>query len=335
MRYNTFDFCSCRQIKQHGRCGFDDGALTLSWSNSGFEFEFYGDGFVVTFGGYSCQTPGYLRVFVDGMSQRFALVNGDERICYDGLGEGKHNVKILRITEGTTLMKIESVTLCGSDPYLLDRPADKKLKLEFYGDSITCGYGVLGSDHSPGYVTFEQDSTRTYAYMTSEMLDADGRYMCQSGKGIVANCLGNREDMKISDFWAWKNTAAEPWDFSKWTPDICILNCGTNDAWGGICDDEFVETGVRFLANVRKAYPQASILWAYGMMDDTKLGAVERAVRIFNENDGNAYFFHIASMNYFDGEVGGGGHPNTVTSERASKLLAQKIKEILESRNNG
>lgn len=329
MKYNTFDFNSCRQIKQHGRCRFSDGSLLLSWSNSGFEFEFNGDGFVVTFGKHECATPAYLRVFVDGMSQRFALVNGDERICFDNLGEGKHRVKVLRITEGDELINVAAVTLCGADPYLLDRPADKELKLEFYGDSITCGYGVMGSDCSPGYVTFEQDSTNAYAYMTAELLNADGRYMCRSGKGILANCLGNRDDIKISDFWAWHTAAGDSWDFSKWTPDVCILNCGTNDAWGGIGDEEFVQRGIRFLSDVRNAYPKASIIWAYGIMDESKLKAVEEAVNIFSQNDADTYFFPIASMGHFEGEVGGGGHPNTVTSKRASKLLAEKIKEVL------
>ena len=329
MRYNSFDFCDCRLIKQHGRCGFEDGALAMSWSNSGIEFNFEGTGFIVSFRHYAGETPAYVRVFVDGVSQRFAIANGEERICYDGLAEGRHNVKILRITEGLKLLLIDSVTLCGDDPYLLDRPADKSLRIEFYGDSITCGYGVMGNNASPGYVTFEQDSTNAYAYMTAEILDADGRYMCQSGKGIVANCIGDRDDMKVSDFWAWKNAAGEPWDTSRWTPDVCVLNCGTNDAWGGIGDEEFKERGLRFLADVRKAYPQAKIVWAYGIMDETKLRAVEETVNEFAKNDANTYFFPIKSMYHFNDEVGGGGHPNTNTSKRTSAELVARIKEIL------
>ena len=123
MRYNSFDFCDCRLIKQHGRCGFEDGALAMSWSNSGIEFNFEGTGFIVSFRHYAGETPAYVRVFVDGVSQRFAIANGEERICYDGLAEGRHNVKILRITEGLKLLLIDSVTLCGDDPSLLDRPA--------------------------------------------------------------------------------------------------------------------------------------------------------------------------------------------------------------------
>ena len=104
MRYNSFDFCDCRLIKQHGRCGFEDGALAMSWSNSGIEFNFEGTGFIVSFRHYAGETPAYVRVFVDGVSQRFAIANGEERICYDELAEGRHNVKILRITEGLKLL---------------------------------------------------------------------------------------------------------------------------------------------------------------------------------------------------------------------------------------
>ena len=64
-------------------------------------------------------------------------------------------------------------------------------------------------------------------------------------------------------------------------------------------------------------------------MDQTKMGAVEKAVSQFNEAHGNAYFLGVESMNQVPGEVGGGGHPNLNTSYRVSALLAEKIKEIL------
>jgi hypothetical protein len=64
-------------------------------------------------------------------------------------------------------------------------------------------------------------------------------------------------------------------------------------------------------------------------MDQTKMGAVEKAVTEFNETHGNAYFLGVDSMNQVPGEVGGGGHPNLNTSYRVSALLAEKIKEIL------
>ncbi len=329
MQYTTFNFSNTEQIKLHGRCTKNSGSVVLSWSNCGFEFNFFGTGLVIAFDPHDPAEVAYLRVFVDGASARYALTTGDERICIDGLKEGVHNVKVLRITEGDDIISVKCVSLCGNSPYLTARPEDKKLKMEFYGDSITCGYGVMGSNSSRFY-SYEEDSTRSYAYMTAELLGADARFMCSSGKGIVASCEGNRNAIKVSEFWKWTNPQGDLYDLTSWTPDVCVLNCGTNDAWGGVSDAEFTERGVKFLKDVREAYPNAKIIWAFGMMDETKLGAVEKAVSIFAEADKNVWFLPIKSMDRFGtAEIGGAHHPNTVASLRASRLLAQKIKDIL------
>ncbi|MEG2118703.1 MAG: GDSL-type esterase/lipase family protein [Clostridia bacterium] len=330
MLYNTYNFFCSEFFKLHGRYDITQfGELLLNWSNNGFEFNFFGDGFILNFGEFSSDTPAYLRVFVDGKSQRFSLARGDEKIVFDSLPNEKHNVKVLRVTEDETLITVQSITLRGKAPVMLDKPCDKQLKLEFFGDSITCGYGVMGNKTSPGYVTYEQDSTFAYAYMTSEILNADANYESISGKGLVSNCMGDRTDIKISEFYAYKTRRRDKWDFSIYTPDAVIINAGTNDAWGGITRDEFYNAAVLFLKNIRAAYSTAKILWAYGIMDESIIDAVERAVNDFNRSDGKTFFVYIPSMGRFQDEVGGGGHPNTVTSERASKILAEKLKQIL------
>ncbi len=329
MIYTKFDFNDTGKLKIHGRCSKNNGSLVMSWCNTGFEFNFSGSGFIVNFGKYTDTLPAYLRVIVDGTPLRYALVNGSEKILVDYLDEGSHNVKILRTSDGLCFVTAESVLLRGDSPYLLPPPPEKKLKIEFYGDSITSGDGVIGCPYTKSYTTYEQDSTNTYAYLTAQLLDADGRYMSQSGRGIVSNFAGDRSEIKVSDFWAWENTAGKPYDTSLWTPDVCVLNCGTNDAWGGISDDEFTEKGVEFLGNIRKAYPNAKIIWLFGMMDQTKLGAVEKAVTLFSETDANTYFLPVSSINDNPSEVGGTGHPGMLASKRVSAILVNKIKEIL------
>jgi len=59
------------------------------------------------------------------------------------------------------------------------------------------------------------------------------------------------------------------------------------------------------------------------------MGAVEAAVKAFNNTHGNAYYLPVDTMYGKPEEVGGGVHPNTVTSDRVSKILAAKIKEVL------
>ena len=307
----------------------EDGSVAMPWSDSGVAFRFSGTGFILHFASISDPAVPYVRVWVDGCAQRFAISNGTEKVIFENLENGTHTVRVLRIVEGMECLFAEKVTLIGDAPVLLDAPVERPLRLAFIGDSITCGYGVLGNSATPGYVPYEQDSSRSYAYLTADLLNAEVQLSGASGKGIVANCEGDREDMTLRQAFAWKNRQGGRWNHSKWIPDLTVINAGTNDAWGGVGDEEFVEVAKKLLSEVRTAYPDKPILWCYGVMDQTKMGAVKRAVAEFDAEYGNTYYLGVDSMNQVPGEVGGGGHPNLNTSVRVSALLAEKIRSIL------
>ena len=65
------------------------------------------------------------------------------------------------------------------------------------------------------------------------------------------------------------------------------------------------------------------------MMDKSKLGAAEKAVTIFNEKDGNAWFLPTASVSDNPIEIGAVGHPNIHASRRVSDELSALIRKIL------
>ena len=307
----------------------ENGSVAMPWSDSGFAFRFAGTGFILHFGAFADPAVPYVRVWVDGKAQRFAIANGTEKVIFEDLEKGVHTVKVMRIVEGMECLYATELTLMGDAPKLLDSPEERPLRLAFIGDSITCGYGVLGNSAQPGYVTYEQDSSRSYAYMAADLLNAEVMLSGASGKGIVANCNGDREDMTLRQAFAWLNRQGGEWNHDVWTPHLTVINAGTNDAWGGVGDEEFIEAAKLLMGEVRAAYPDCPILYCYGVMDQTKMGAVEKAVTEFNEANGKAYFLGVQSMHQVPDEIGGGGHPNLNTSYRVSALLAEKIKEIL------
>lgn len=330
MLYHEFDFSDSTSYLPLGKTYTKENSLILPWNDSGFSFRFYGTGIALHFGTYPCPEVPYLRIWVDERpSQRFAVTNGSEKIIIDELSEGEHTARILRVTEGMDPIEVKSVAIIGLVPQLLDKPSERPLRLAFIGDSITCGYGVVGASTTAGYLTHEQDSSRSYAYLTAELLNAEVQLSGASGKGIVANCEGNREDMTLRQAFAWKNRQGEVWNHSAWTPDLTVINAGTNDAWGGISDEEFIGVAQLLMQEVRASFPEKPIVWCYGVMDQTKMNAVETAVNKFNNTYGNAYYLPVDTMYGKPEEIGGGGHPNTVTSERVSKILAAKIKEVL------
>ncbi len=331
MLYHEFNFSDGASYLALGKTYTNEnGALALPWNDSGFSFRFFGTGFVLHFGAYPCPEVPYIRILIDDeRSQRFAVTNGNEKVIIDELSEGEHTARILRVTEGMDPIWVTNVAITGLEPKLLDKPAERPLRLAFIGDSITCGYGVVGASTTVGYLTHEQDSARSYAYLAADLVNAEVQLSGASGKGIIANCNGDRSDMTLRQAFAYKNRQGDAWDHSVWTPDLTVINAGTNDAWGGVSDEEFIGVAQLLMQEVRAAFPEKPIIWCYGVMDQTKMGAVETAVNEFNKTHGNAYYLPVDTMYGKPEEIGGGGHPNTVTSVRVSKILAAKIKEVL------
>ncbi|MBO4366670.1 MAG: hypothetical protein J5843_03325 [Clostridia bacterium] len=331
MRYETISLSDPRFLYRGRTVLSEDGVLSLPWSLSGFSFRFVGSGVILNQAPTKQDEPAYLRVWMDGNARRVGVKDGSEKILLEtginGDEDSLHEVTVLRVTEGMEPLRISSVSLSGTAPSLEARPAKASLKLAFIGDSITCGYGVLGPKEEPGFHTFEEDATRSYAYRTAERLGADISLAGASGKGIVANCLGDRADMTLRQAFHWADRQGNPYVFpAEDTPDIVIVNAGTNDSWGGVQDAEFTDTAVLFLSEIRAVYPDAPIVYCYGVMDEFKQDAVRAAVERFSANHKNVFHFPVASMNAFPDEVGGGGHPNTNTSERVSALLADFLR---------
>lgn len=317
------------EIRLLGKSFWEDNAIVLPWVDAGFTFAFKGQGAVIGFAPYQTEQPVYLRVFVDdAYSFRFAVTNGSEKISLDGLDENAiHTVKVLMVVRGEPLY-VNDIRLVGDEMAVCEKPA-QKLRLAFVGDSITCGYGVLGPN-GPCYYTYEQDSTRSYAGMTAEKMDAEIFASASSGKGFVANCDGNREDLLLSQGFRQKTLTDGVWDHQSYVPDVFVINVGTNDACGGITDEEWIPAAVAFMEEVRAAFPKVPIIYCYGMMDKTKLGAAEKAVAIFNEKDGNAWFLPTASVYDNEYEIGAVGHPNTHAAQRVSDELSALIRNVLQ-----
>ncbi|MBQ4316923.1 MAG: hypothetical protein IJC20_01620, partial [Clostridia bacterium] len=170
-------------IRIRGRYSVVDGCIAFDWTNSGFSFAFVGTGFIISLGTYVADVPAYVRITVDGnRTQRFAVANGSEKLIIEGLTDKRHRVDVLKVTEGDIQLKFDTLTLLGNGATLRKPPLNSPRRIEFIGDSITCGYGVLGLSTDPTYYTYQQDGTYSYAGLTAEKFGADARFIAISGK---------------------------------------------------------------------------------------------------------------------------------------------------------
>ena len=323
----TFD--DTQSIKRIGRVQPNDDSLLISWSNSGFSFNFIGERIVLSFADYICDAPVYVKVFVDGKAQRFALVGKTPRILIDCEKDTSHSVKVLRISEGEIYLRFIDATVYGKSPHPLSPDPDKKLRIEFLGDSITTGWGVCAIGTQDTFNTFEQDSTKSYAYMTAELLKADIRTEAIGGQGVWRSC-GKAEGIQFKSMFDMSVRNALGYDHSTWIPDVMVLNCGTNDEPGETTHEEMQREANILLDKVRAAYPDAKIIWMYGMMNSKFLPTLKNVIQERQrDGDKNVYFLPIEKISREKNEVGAVGHPNVNASIRVSKKLARFIKRIL------
>lgn len=314
-------------LRLHGRLSFaQDGALGLSWSYSGFSFCFDGDGLSLTCRPYAGEQPTHLAVEIDGTVYKAAFSETDTDATFS-CKNGPHTVTVRRasVQNGSPTVWISAVSLNG---VFTEPPAEKAMRLEFIGDSITCGYGILGAPGAP-YRTSEEDATINYAAQVARAFDAEARFLSVSGQGIVRNCAGEI-GVRIPAFFHYlrRNSKTEDWQFDDgFMPDAVIINAGTNDVGGGVSEADFAEGAYQFILDVRAHYPQAKIVWFYGMMNSKMIAPLREATERARKIDEQVYFLPTTRIGA--GEVGANGHPGILGHRRAAKELIAFLKTVL------
>lgn len=229
---------------------------------------------------------------------------------------------------------------------------EKPMKLEIIGDSITCGYGVDAYDPLVHFKTATEDFTKSYAYKTAKMLDADVRAFSVSGWGIISGYVDSPDMPRLTDhllppyytklgfsyqkFDDRDGLAPQDidWDFSEYVPELIVINLGTNDnSWCTRHEDRYamyVDEYAKFLHTVHNCNPTSKLLCIMGVMLDEIAPYMEKAVDIFRAQSG---FDQIYTMRFrpHDGSKGFGAdfHPSQATHDIAAEALTEKIKEIM------
>lgn len=340
-------------VKLLGRTYQINDTLWLAYSGSGVEFEVTGKSASIVLYGDSTT----INATTDDSCARFAVYVDDEQIVDEMMNEGAKNITLFEGEEERTavvrLVKLSETANSTLGVHAINveageiRPTEqKKLYIEFVGDSITCGYGVDDEDRNNHFSTTTEDVTKTYAYKTAKELEADYSMVSISGYGIISGYTGdgtkqdnqvmgkyydkigfsyaNSGGFKVSD---WE------WDFVR-EPDMVVINLGTNDSSyvGSDADrkQEFFDGYVDFLKMIREKNPNAYILCTLGLMGDSLYPTVEEAVAAYSEETGDTRLstFHFDPIKADEGYAAD-WHPTEATHSRAAEELSAEISSIL------
>lgn len=337
-------------VKPIGRTHYSDAKRYISMSGSGIEF--------LCKGSYA-----YITVIGDGAEEmnvnhqaRFAIYKDDELVIDDVVSydKKKYHIDINDFEKGAVIRVVKLSEAKRSGFYIgtigafcqgnIEPTAVKDLKIEFIGDSLTCGYGI---DAGPvgEFSTHTENFTKTYAYLTAEKLDADYSAVCFSGYGLLSgyteNGAINREGTvgpyydKSALFY---NGSKAYWDFNDFQPDFVVINLGANDST--YCrtiqrQQVFSVKYCDFIKLIRKNYPDAHIICALGDVNDSLFYAIEKAANDYIESTGDKKVHPvILEFNMDEYEVVIDGHPGADSNRIAAESLTEKIKEIINSEVN-
>lgn len=335
-------------MKLQGRTMRDEDEITwLVQSGSAAEFHVTGTKAVLTLAGDGTaqakenHKPRYA-VYVDDELLTDALMRTKqlEIPLFESSQPRTATVKVIQLSEsGYGAVGIKHVTVTSIYQEPVQPVAPKGLRIEFIGDSITCGYGVETKSEKDFFTTGTENFTKTYAYLTARMLNADYSAVCYSGYGIVSGWTGDGQKKADSVLPKYYNLIGilpkykKQWDFAHAAKnDVVVINLGTND-YSYVSQSfssrskEFIQGYTEFLKQVRQKNPDAYIFCTMGTMGgESVYGLIEQAVGEYSTATGDTRIKSYASpvQTQEDG-YGADYHPSVKTQQESAQLLTEEI----------
>lgn len=338
-------------VKTIGRTARKDNTTWLVQSGSAVEFTVSGVSAEVVIEGDSGISNGS-----DNLP-RYAVLLDDEIILDDLMSVPEKRIKLFE-SETVRTAKVKIIHLSeamfgtvgvrsiyvesGSSPAVGPTP-EKRISIEFIGDSITCAYGVEDTSNSDMFSTATENFMDSYAYLTAEKLNADYSAVCYSGFGVISAYSADgskRGDSLVPDIYDLIGNSGEyddEWDFSEQANDVVVVNLGTNDGSYVLYSDverrsrEFVDGYAEFLRQIRALNPDSYIICTIGTMGRSELyPLIEEAVGIFREDTGDTKITSYESeMQDPEDGYGTDWHPSLVTQQKSADALADRICDVL------
>lgn len=337
-----------------GRTYLNDDVLWAAFSGAGAEFIYTGKKLDITIVGDGASTAGnadnYARVaiYVDGERVIDDMLDEKEKTytAFESDSEKSVDVQIIKLSEcAMSTFGIKPIKLGEGEK--IEPAKAKDLKIEFIGDSITCGYGVDDPDKEHHFKTSTEDVTKAYAYKTAQALDADYSMVSISGYGIISGYTdsGKKPEQTIPQYYDKLGfsynkfadsleVAGLEWNFDNYKPDIVVINLGTNDmsyAKNELTQAEFEEGYIEFLKQVRSHNPDSYIFCTYGVMGNTLIRNIKNVCDKYSEETGDnkVTFFTLSMQDENKNGIVADWHPSEATHEICAQRAVKTIKETL------
>lgn len=317
------------------------GTVILSNTYSSVEFAFVGTLAEVTLTSDCKDSKARVGIFINGQRTADTMLTDKTTTLkvFESDVPEKCIVSIVKLSEQSHsyvgVKNIHAVTEYGIIP-----TPERERKIEFIGDSITCGYGVDAPNEGYDFSTETEDGSKTYAALVGKALDADVNIVAWSGIGVYSCYTSGDEPSQwklVSGIYGNTDTmhTSKKWDFSEWQPDVVVINAGTNDkSWTKGIDqrvDTFGSAYYDLICQVREKNPDAYIICSLGAMGNDLMPEIEEQVAAYSANTGDyrVTTFEFANQNGYRDGYGADYHPSAKTHQKMADKLAPFIAELM------
>lgn len=337
-------------------------ALPLFWAGSGIELCFTGEELTLHLEADFLRAEPWIAVEINGAPLlRMPLPQGRSQVClFRGMTDG--SVKRVRLFKETQpvaddpahSLLIREVSWKGG---VFVPPPEPSCMLEFIGDSLTSGEGVVGAVGETDWAPVLFSASRTWAKRTADILHGEFTAISQSGWGVRSG-WDNNPDHRVPDLYGQvcapaagemglRMGAQEAYRYGPPLPDAVIVNLGTNDAgamdnppWYGKDGTEFrqertpeglalfEQAAVDFLHTLRHWHPAAKLVWAYGMAGDILRPQLESAVDRFCRETGDKAAYYLPLPSATEETMGSRQHPGPQCHQEAAQITAEFLRKI-------
>lgn len=198
-------------VRPIGRTVFENSQRWFSQSGSGIEFTCIGEYADITL---LCENPDsiYYR-----HQPRVAVSVNDEVIFDETLSDSETVVhaelssfdeeaviRVIKLSESAySSVGVGNISVNAKRD--IKPTAEKPLKIEFIGDSITAGYGIDEENRYSSFSTSTENFTKTYAYLAAKELDAQYSAVAYSGYGVLSGSTSsgylNEDDVIFNKYY--------------------------------------------------------------------------------------------------------------------------------------
>jgi hypothetical protein len=289
----------------------EKGVIRSYWGGAYFNLKFRGNAL-------SLKLDKSVDIYVildSGKPILFKKANGLIKITPDTLSKNTHLLKVVARFQNDEIV-LTGLTLNNGGKLL--NPEKRKFWVEYIGDSITSGDRT-----SKGNIS-------AYPWLCSEVLGVNHTQISYCGiplvNGFHYNYKGAPEIGMESAYLNLKqpNNNSPEWDFSEASPNLLVINLGTNDNNLKVDTTLFKQTYTQFIRNLRFIHQNAVIMVLIPFNQVYK-NQIEELVTKETERDKNLNFIStegwLTASDFVDGT-----HPTDLGHQKISDKLTPIIK---------